>query len=89
MTDEKIEVEIIMTGYLKSICGFEKKTLSVPQACPEAFRYVSLWLSDTFDIKPSSVYLMFNDKNASDKVFSDQSVKHGDIFKILPFMSGG
>jgi len=89
MTGEKIEVEIIVTGYLKSICGFEKETLSVPQGCPEAFRYVSMWLNDKFDIKPSSVYMMFNDKNANDNVFSDQSVKHGDIFRILPFMSGG
>jgi len=87
--DEKIKVDIIASGNLKSICGFEREIIMVPQNCREAFEYVLIWLNENYKVAPSSVYLMLNDKSVKDKSFLGQTIKPGDVFMVLPLLSGG
>lgn len=86
---EAIEVKIIVYGHLKKVCGFESKTLFTPTDCGDAFRFVLSWLQENYGVEPNSVYLIFNDKGANYKTYAGQRIKSGDVFKLMPVISGG
>jgi len=87
--EEYVTVEVNVYSHIKVICGFESKTLSVPVECKEAFRFVLEWFRENCGISSSSVFLMFNGKGANEKTFAGQIVKSGDVFSLMPLLSGG
>ena len=86
---EKVEVKVIPYAHLKGICGFASAPLFVPVDCAEAFPYVWEWLRENYGIDHTKALLLYNDAGANRKTFAGQRVKSGDVFKLIPAMSGG
>ena len=87
--EKKVEVQVKVYGTLKGACGVECKTLLVPIDCTEAFAYVLEWFQMNSGLDASKVLLLYNDVSAIKKTHMGQMVKSGDVFKLLPLISGG
>jgi len=87
--EKGVEVEVKVYGPLKGACGFDCIMLFVPEDCTEAFAFVQEWFRMKSGIDISKVLLIYNDMSANKKTHMGRKMKSGDVFKLMPLISGG
>ena len=85
----KVEVSVIAYAHLKGVCGFASTPLFVPVDCVEAFKFIWEWLRENYGIDNTKALLIYKDAGANQKTFAGQTIQSGDVFRLIPAMSGG
>jgi molybdopterin converting factor small subunit len=91
-TSEKehdVLVKVMAYGHFKTICGFESKELEVPRDCSVAIEFIKTWLKANYEINPHEVLLLFNNSCGISSKNEQRDVNDGDVFLLLPLISGG
>lgn len=83
-----ITVKIEYLGGYAARTGVKTEELSVNENIEDAYRDLIKYLKEKHDIQPPFV-LMHGNMHIIGAVKSNIPVKPGDVFKILPFLSGG
>ncbi len=87
--NDHVSIKVIVYGYARNKAKTDELELRVPKRCPEAFAFIKKSLMEEYGLGAEDYLLLYNGKGAISSEFSDKSIAPGDIFKIMPVISGG
>lgn len=87
---QHLKVKIEYHGRYRNLTGVESEMIELPLLLPQAYENLRNYVRDKYAINPPYI-MMINNMNIIGALKKDRNylLKEEDIFKIIPFISGG